>query len=53
MVILIIDFQGFFVWHMEFAQGETLSLGLSDLVLHSFIKCCVVNGRDAMLAVHS
>ena len=40
------------MWHMEFLQGETLVLGSSDLVLHSSINRCVVNGRDAM-AVHS
>ena len=40
------------MWHMEFAQGETLSFGSSDLVLHSSINQCMVNGRDAM-AAHS
>ena len=40
------------MWHKEFALGETLSLGSSDLVLHNSINRCMVNGRDAM-AVHS
>ena len=42
-----------FVWHMEFAQGETLSFRSSDLVLHSSInQFMTINGRNAM-AAHS
>ena len=40
------------MWHIEFAQRETLFSGSSDLTLHSSINQCVVNGRDAM-AAHS
>ena len=54
MVILIIGFQilRFFVQHMEFVKDKLYPIGSSDLVLHSSINQCVVNGRNTM-AVHS
>ena len=56
MVILIIGFQilslfcvpGIWSLHRE----KHYPYGLSDLVLHSSINQCMVNGRDAM-AAHS
>ena len=39
------------MWYTGFAQGECLSLGSSDLVLHYSINQYVVDGGDAMAAL--
>ena len=51
----IISFQipnAFLCRILNLCRERLYALGLSDLVLHSFINQCVVNGRNAM-AAHS
>ena len=56
MVILIIGFQILIkaflcgIWNLR--REKLYPSGSSDLVLHSSINRCVINGRDAM-AAHS
>ena len=52
MVILMIDFQILRLFCVAYGREKLYPSGSSDLVLHSSINRCVVNGRDAM-AAHS
>ena len=46
------DYKLYIIIINEFAQREFDPSGSSDLVLHSSINRCVVNGRDAMAHIY-